>query len=79
MPGLRDRESQIRCIDFIRLIIIQMTHPHQNRAFAQAHLRDVVVQIQKRKTSAMKQPNSRRIQLQFDSAILVRPQLYRPW
>jgi phage portal protein BeeE len=51
-----------------------MTHTHQNRAFAQAHLRDVIVQIQKRKTSAVEQPNSRSVQLQFDSAILVRPQ-----
>jgi hypothetical protein len=72
--GTRDRESQIRRVDFVRLVIVQMTHPHQNRAFAQTHLRDVVVQIQKRKTSAVGQPNRRRIQLQFDSAILVRPQ-----
>jgi hypothetical protein len=41
----RDRESQIRRVDFVRLVIIQMTHTHQNRAFAQAHLRDVVVKI----------------------------------
>jgi hypothetical protein len=40
-----NRESQIRCIDFIRLVIIQMTHTHQDRAFAQAHLRDVVIKI----------------------------------
>jgi hypothetical protein len=70
----RNRESQVRRIDLVRLVIVQMTHPHQNRAFAQAHLRDVVVKIQKRKASAVEQPNSRRIQLQFDSAILVRPQ-----
>jgi hypothetical protein len=56
-----NRESQIWRIDFICLVIIKMTHAHQNRAFAQAHLRDVIVQIQKRKTSAVEQPNSRRV------------------
>jgi hypothetical protein len=43
----RDRKSQIRRIDFVRLIPVQMTHSHQNCAFAQAHLRNVIVQIEK--------------------------------
>ena len=69
-----NRESQIRRINFVSLVVIQMTHAHENCAFSQANLRDVIVQIQKRKTSAVEQSDGRRIQLQFDPPVLIRPQ-----
>jgi hypothetical protein len=40
-------ESQIWRIDFVRFVLIQMTHAHQNRSFGQSNLRDVIVQIEK--------------------------------
>ena len=51
-----------------------MTHAHQNRAFRQANLRDVIAQIEKGESGAVEQSDSRRIQLQFDAPILVGPQ-----
>jgi hypothetical protein len=42
-----NRESQIRRIDFVGLVLVEMTHAHQNRAFRQANLRDVIVKIEK--------------------------------
>jgi hypothetical protein len=38
-------KRQIGSINFVGLVVIQMTHAHQNRAFRQSHLRDVIVQI----------------------------------
>jgi hypothetical protein len=69
-----NRESQIRRIDFVGLVFAKMAHAHQNCAFRQANLRDVVVEIEKGKTSAVEQSDRRRIQLQFDAPVLVRPQ-----
>ena len=73
--GPQHIERQIRCVDFQRLILVEAPNANVQRAFSQAHLYDVVVQIQKRKTSLRAKPQCIRIDAYFDAAILVGPEL----
>ena len=40
--GLIDGESQVRCIDFESLILVQATHAYQEGAFGKLNLRRII-------------------------------------
>src|SRR6266849_3329446 len=73
-PGPQDIERQVWRVNFEGLILIQAPDAQVQRAFGQTNLHDVVVQIQKRKTSLRAQPQRIRIDAYFDAAILIGPE-----
>ena len=71
---LRHRECKIRSIHFKIVIFIQAAHPKIDRARRQLDLYSVVIQIQKRETGILAQPDGRRTKLQFSARVLIGPE-----
>ena len=72
---LLHHESQIRRVQFVDIALAQLPHTKINAAFREAHLNDVAIQVQKRKSRHATQMNGSLSRLQLRSRIFVHPQL----
>ncbi len=71
----QDRESQVGSIDLEIFVTIQMPHADAQRALGDLQLNGVVVEVQKRKTSAGSKTNRRGAEMQLCARIVVSPKL----
>jgi hypothetical protein len=70
-----DLKRQIRRVDFEVIVVIQMSHSHDNGTLGQLQLRGSVIEIKECHTRCRIHPDRCRAGLQLGSRILVSPQI----
>src|SRR5262249_31297955 len=75
LAGTTEVESQIGCINFEVVVIIEVPHAGIDRSYRQAKLCDVVLHVEKSETRFRSQTNRRRADLYFSSRIAVDPEI----
>ena len=73
--GLPHVENRVWRIHFVDVALAQLADPEIHRAFGNAHLRDALIEIEKRKSGHAAEMESGFSRLQFGAGILVDPNL----
>ena len=75
LPGLQHAERDVRRVDLVIVLVVDMTYVQNERSLRQADLRGVIIEGEKGDSGLRAQANGRGTNVDFGAGIFVRPQV----
>ena len=75
IPGLRYHERDVRCVDFISVLVVHVPDVYNQRSLHQPNLRGLVTDLEQRDPSLRSQTERGRSNVQLRAGVFIRPKI----